>query len=87
MSFCGPDTLFWTSGDVSSEFRSQSGQSYSHLVEAYMMYIPWDLPLVWHLPTCWWPALWLVNVPYMYVSAEIECWIWTGDFPRSSLMH
>ena len=28
--------LFWTSGDVSSRFQSQSGQPYSHLTEAYM---------------------------------------------------
>ena len=38
--------LFWTSGDVSSEFQSQSGQPYLHLVEAYMMYIPQDSSLV-----------------------------------------
>ena len=29
---------FWTSGDVSSGFQSQSGQPYLHLSEAYMMY-------------------------------------------------
>ena len=41
--FCGAtDTLFWTSGDVSSGFQSQSGQPYSHLIEAYVIYIPWD---------------------------------------------
>ena len=28
--------LFWTSGDVSSWFQSQSGQPYLHLVEAYL---------------------------------------------------
>ena len=28
--------LFWTSGDVSSGFQSQSGQPYSHLAEAYV---------------------------------------------------
>ena len=43
-------SLFWTSGDVSSGFQSQSGQPYSHLVEAYVIYIPWDSPLVQHLP-------------------------------------
>ena len=36
--FIGP--LFWTSGDVSSGFQSQSGQSYLHLAEAYMMCVP-----------------------------------------------
>ena len=48
--------LFWTSGDVSSGFRSQSGQPYSHFTEAYMCNIPWDSPLVQHLPTSWQPA-------------------------------
>ena len=36
--FCGAtDTLFWTSGDVSSGFQSQSGQPYSSLAEAYVL--------------------------------------------------
>ena len=47
---------FWTSGDISSGFQSQSGQSYSHLVEAYVLHIPRDSPLVQHLPTSWRPA-------------------------------
>ena len=34
--------LFWTSGDVSSGFQSQSKQHYSHLVEAYVLHVPWD---------------------------------------------
>ena len=41
---------------VSSRFQSQSGQPYSHLTATYMLRIPWDSPLVWHLPTSWWPA-------------------------------
>ena len=41
----------WTSGDVSSLFQSHNGQSYSHLVEAYVLQIPRDSPLVRHLPT------------------------------------
>ena len=32
--------LFQTSGDISHGFQSQSGQPYSHLVEAYMIYVP-----------------------------------------------
>ena len=32
-------TLFWTSGDVSSGFQSQSGQPYSCLVEAYVLHV------------------------------------------------
>ena len=31
--------LFATSGDISSGFQIQSGQPYSHLVEAYMMHV------------------------------------------------
>ena len=38
--------LFWTSGDISSEFQSQCRQTYSYLAEVYMMYIPLDSPLV-----------------------------------------
>ena len=48
--------LFWTPGDVSSGFQSQSGQPYSNLAEVYILHIPWDSPLVWHLPTSWQPA-------------------------------
>ena len=32
--------LFRTSGDVSSEFQSQSGQPYSSLAEVYVLHIP-----------------------------------------------
>ena len=40
--FCGAtDTP-----DVSSGFQSQCGQPYSHLAEAYVMYVPRDSPLV-----------------------------------------
>ena len=41
--------LFWTSGEITSVFQSQSGQPYSHL-EVLVIYILWDTPLVWHLP-------------------------------------
>ena len=45
--FVGPlIPLFWTSGDVSSGFQSQSGQPYLSLVEAYMLHVPLDLSLV-----------------------------------------
>ena len=42
MSFYGTtDTLFWTSGDISSAFfQSQSGQPYSHQAEVYALYVP-----------------------------------------------
>ena len=33
-------SLFWTSGDVSYEFQSHSGQPYSHLVAKYMICVP-----------------------------------------------
>ena len=32
--------LFWTSGDVSSGFQSQSWHPYSHLAEAYVIRVP-----------------------------------------------
>ena len=39
--FLGPlIPLFQTSGEVFSGFQSQSGQSYLHLAEAYVIYIP-----------------------------------------------
>ena len=31
---------FWTSDDVSSGFHSHNGQSYFHLAEAYVLYVP-----------------------------------------------
>ena len=38
--FVGPlIPLFRTSGDVSSGFQRQSGQPYSRLVEAYVIYV------------------------------------------------
>ena len=41
--FVGPlIPLFWTSGDVSSGFQSQSGQPYSCLAEVYVLYVPLD---------------------------------------------
>ena len=52
--FVGPlIPLFWTSGDISFGCQSQSGQPYSHLVEAYVLHIPWDSPLVQHPLTSW----------------------------------
>ena len=48
--FVGPlIPLFWTSGDISSGFQSQGGQPYLHLAKAYVLHVPWDSPLVWHL--------------------------------------
>ena len=53
--FMGPlIRLFWTS-DISSGFQSQNGQTYLHLAEAYVMYIPSDSPLMPHLLTSWRP--------------------------------
>ena len=50
--FVGPlIPVFWTSGDVSSRFQSQSGQPYSHLVEVYVLYVSWESHLVQHLLT------------------------------------
>ena len=39
--FVGPlIPLFWTSGDVSSGFQSQSRQHCSHLAEVYVLRVP-----------------------------------------------
>ena len=55
--FVGPPIpMFLTSDDICSGFQSQSGQPYLHLAKVYMLHVPWHSPLVWHLPTCWWPA-------------------------------
>ena len=63
---------FWTSDDVSSGFQSQSGQPYLHLVEAYILHILWDSPLVWHLLTSWQPAWQLSqSLPYTWNQALV----------------
>ena len=55
--FLGPLVpLFWISGDVSSGFQSQSGFCLIRIVEANVMYIPWDPPLVLHELTSWRPT-------------------------------
>ena len=67
--FMGPlIPLFWTSDDVSSGFQSQSGQPYLHLVEAYVIYVPRDSPLVQHLLTSWWPAWQLITSLHLCFS-------------------
>ena len=38
--------LFWTSGDVSSGFQSQSGQPYSFLMQAYVLCVPRDSSVI-----------------------------------------
>ena len=43
--------LYWTFSEISSGFQSQIAQPYSHLVEVYLLHVPRDSPLVWHLPT------------------------------------
>ena len=53
--FLGPlIPLFWTSGNVSPGFHSQSGQPYSHLTEVYVLHVVG--PLVWYMPTSLLPA-------------------------------
>ena len=70
--FVATDTLFRTSDDVCSGFQSQSGQSYLHLVEVYMLHIPLDLPLVLHLPTSWQSAWQLSHsLPHTYEQALV----------------
>ena len=49
---------FWW---LSSGFQSQRGQPYSHLVEVYVLHVPWDSPLVRHLPTSWRLEMYLIE--------------------------
>ena len=44
--------LFRTSGDISSEFQSQSWQPYSDSADTYTIYVPRDSLLVRHLCRC-----------------------------------
>ena len=53
--FVGPlIRQFWTYGDISSGFQSQSGQPYLCLAEVYMLHVSSDSHLVQHMPTSWW---------------------------------
>ena len=70
---------FWVSKPEWSWIQSQSGQAYLHLAKVYMMYLPWDSPLVWHLPTSWWPAWRPVAFPNMRVLSD-----WTSSIPWQS---
>ena len=58
--------LFWTSGDVSSEFQSQSQQPYSSLVEAYVIHVPSGVTpanlLAASMAAAWLPSH-LFNIP------------------------
>ena len=81
--FCGPlIPLFWTSGSISSGFQiHQSRQPYSCLVGAYMLHVPQDSPLVWHLPTSWWPV-WQPS----YSLPCSQALVWLQFFLKSQLM-
>ena len=50
-------------------FQRQSGQPYSHLAEVYMLHIPWDSPLVWHLLTSWW-SVWQLSQSLPHTSKQ-----------------
>ena len=58
--------LFWISGDVPSGLQSQSGFCLIYFLRR-RMYIPWDPPLVLHLPTSWWPVR-SRSLPHMHVQ-------------------
>ena len=57
--------LFWTYGDSSSGFQSQSGQPYSCM---YMLHAHWDSPLVKFL-------IYLFNIPYAKMKFHVWSWI------------
>ena len=92
--FCAwSSIIFWSTKYFNSSSKSLSpltwnectGQPYSHLAEACVMYIPWDSLLVSHLPTSWLPAWCPVTVLHIHVSAEVEWRIWSGDLPLKTL--
>ena len=59
--FVGPlIPQFRTSGDVCPGFQSQGGY---HLHTFLSVRYSSDSPLVWHLPTSWWPAWWPIAFP------------------------
>ena len=51
---------------------------YSHLAEAYVIYVPWDSPLVRHLLLVYTASIAVSRLPHMRVSAEVGC----GDLNR-----
>ena len=71
--------LFWISGDVSSGFQSQSGFCLICIVEANVMYISWDPPLVLHIADlsmdsiagCWLGS-YLAQGYYCVVAVSLE---------------
>ena len=85
--FVGPIIpLFWTSGDVSSGFQSQSWQPYLSLVEAYVLHSR----LVWHLLTSWrpvWQVSHLFHIPARHwwdsklgaIMPPLTVWDQAGD--------
>ena len=46
-----------------------SGQPYLHLVEAYMLHVWWNWPLVQHLPTSLWPT-WESSQPLPHICRQ-----------------
>ena len=60
--FMGPlITLFWTCGDFSSGFQSQSGQPYSYLAEAYVLHVKLNYCYI-KLNYCY------INLDYCYIK-------------------
>ena len=47
---------------------------YSHLPEAYVIYVPWDSPLVRCLLLVYNASIAASCLPHMCVSAEVGCW-------------
>ena len=82
VSFFGATgTLFWISGDISFEFQIQSGFCLiCFFVEVGVVYIPWDPPLMLHMPTSWQSAC-SRSLPHMHVHRWELARIWTGNRP------
>ena len=65
--FVGPQApLFWTSGDVSPGFQINVGSPHVQACHLHAMDLSYS-PLVWHLPTSWWPVWQLIPLPTYFI--------------------
>ena len=80
MSYFGATgTLFWISGDVSSEFQSQSEFCLIRIAEVNVIYISWDPPLLLHIANLLtdsivghWPGSYLAEGYYCVAPVSLE---------------
>ena len=64
--------LFWLLV-TSLDFKARVGSTLFALGGAYVIYVPWDSPLVPHLLPVYTASIAASRLPHMHVSAEVEC--------------